>query len=62
MLLLDAIYRYFLGDVSSITKEQQKEAFSLRSDTAGQYLEIGRWVVGIMDGRIVPDGFGRSYV
>jgi len=31
----------------------------LRSDTAGQYLEIGTWVVGIVDGRIAPDGFGK---
>jgi hypothetical protein len=55
---LDAIRRELWGDVSSLTKESQKEAFTLRSDTAGQYLEIGSWVVGIIDGRKVPDGWG----
>jgi hypothetical protein len=49
-LLVDAIHRYFLGDVSPLTKEPQTEAFSLRSDIAGQYI----------DGRKVPGNFGES--
>ena len=59
-LLVDAIHSHFLGDVSPLTKEPQTEAFSLRSDIAGQYIDIGSWVVGIVDGRKVPDNFGES--
>ncbi len=57
-LLLDAIRRGFWINVSSLKKESPKEAFSLRSDAAGQYFEIGNRNVGMIDGRRVPDGWG----
>ncbi|KAE9368337.1 HET-domain-containing protein [Stipitochalara longipes BDJ] len=56
-LLVDAIHRRFWGDVSHVTKEPQTYRFSLRSDPAGQYIDIGSWMVGIVDGRKIPDGF-----
>ncbi len=36
--LLDAVRRNFLGNVSSLTRKPHAEAFSLRSDFAGQNL------------------------
>ena len=58
-LLVDAIRRRFWGDISYVTKEPQTEAFTLRSNPAGQYIDIGTRMVGTVDGRKVPDSFGK---
>jgi hypothetical protein len=58
-LLVDAIRRNFLGDVSHLTSKPQSEAFSLRSNIAGQYIDNGSRMMGIVDGRRMPDGFGK---
>lgn len=61
-LLLDAIRRNFLGNISPLMRKLQAEAFSLRSDFAGQYFHMGSWVMGVADGRKLPDGFRKFYL
>lgn len=61
-LLLDSIRRNFLRNVSPLTRKPQAEAFSLRSDFAGQFIDIGSLVMGIVDERKLPDGFRKFYL
>jgi hypothetical protein len=61
-LLLVAIRRNFLVNAPSFSRNPQAEAFSLRSDFAGQYIDIRNLVMGIVDERKMPDGFRKIYL